>query len=226
MSEFLQPLLANINWQFGFKEGLFIALLGLWLWAIWPKRMLAQIAKDRDQQWRLLCVLTAINTLWLLDASIDKQIHLHFLALVSLMLMYGWRMATLVALLPVMFFATFILKQPFYFAVFGLIAIALPLFCCFICYSLIFKHLPHHLFVYIFCAAFFNAFLSIVLHISAWSLWLALGEGYSWDYLQQNYLLLIPLLGFPEALLNGMAVTLMVIYRPYWLYDYSDHHYF
>ena len=30
----------------------------------------------------------------------------------------------------------------------------------------------------------------------------------------ENYLMITPLVMFPEALLNGMAVTLMVVYRP------------
>ena len=37
--------------------------------------------------------------------------------------------------------------------------------------------------------------------------------------------ILIPLLAFPEALLNGMAVTLLVVYQPQWLFDYSDREY-
>ena len=51
----------------------------------------------------------------------------------------------------------------------------------------------------------------------------ALSSGYlSWDNIWQNYLVITPLVMFPEALLNGMAVTLMVVYKPEWLKTFSD----
>ncbi|WP_432464183.1 MULTISPECIES: hypothetical protein [unclassified Agarivorans] len=226
MKEFLLQRFVQIDWSCNQGQLFAILLLALWLWAIWPAKAIEALLKDGNKQTKLLLVLTAMNGLWLLDGSVTEGIHVHFLGLVTLMLMYGWRMATVMAMLPTMFFATLMLKQPFDFAIYGLLAVALPTFLCFAVYSQVFKYLPHHLFVYIFCGAFLNAFLSIIFHILAWSVWLWLSKDYSWDFLNQNYLLIIPLLGFPEALLNGMAVTLMVVYCPHWLYDYSDNTYF
>ncbi|WP_110457539.1 energy-coupling factor ABC transporter permease [Shewanella algidipiscicola] len=226
MTEFLLQRLSDIDWHLGGAQLLAMLLLLVWLWAIWPSTDIKALINDKALQSRLLLTAFAINGLWLLDASITDGIHLHFLGLVTLMLMFGWRMATVIALLPVLFFTTFILQQPFDFAFYALVAIALPLFLCYAVYSKVYQHLPHHLFIYIFCAAFINGLLSMVFHMGAWSAWLWLSGDYPWDYLVDNYLLLIPLLGFPEALLNGMAVTIMVVYRPQWLYDYSDRHYF
>ncbi len=103
-----------------------------------------------------------------------------------------------------------------------LFAVCLPLLLALTVHSLSYHKLPKHLFVFIFVAGFLNAGLSVVSHILAWSTYLWASTDYSATYLVDNYLLLIPLLGFPEALLNGMAVTLLVVYRPEWLYDYSD----
>ncbi|GIU50886.1 hypothetical protein TUM4438_38530 [Shewanella sairae] len=161
----------------------------------------------------------------MLNASMTPGIHVHFLGIVVLLLMFGWRMASLIALLPTLFFAVFVFKQPSEFAIYALLGVCLPIFCCFLIYSQMFKYLPHHLFIYIFCGAFLNGFLSIMFHILAWSIWLTATTDYSWEFLSHNYLVLIPLLGFPEALLNGMAITLLVVYRPDWLYDYSDRTY-
>ncbi|MFV7785062.1 energy-coupling factor ABC transporter permease [Shewanella marisflavi] len=226
MTAFLLQRWSEIEWLLDVAQVLAMALLALWLWAIWPSEDVKSLLKDKALQTRLLLAIFFINALWLIDASITPGIHAHFLGLVTLMLMFGWRLATLALLLPVAFFATFMLKLPLDFAIYGLVAIALPLFLCYVVYSQVFKYLPHHLFVYIFCGAFLNAFLCIIFHILCWSTWLYLSTDYDWAYLVDNYILLIPLLAFPEALLNGMAVTLMVVYRPEWLYDYSDRTYF
>ncbi|MCG9723436.1 energy-coupling factor ABC transporter permease [Shewanella sp. Isolate7] len=226
MTAFLLQRWSEINWQLGGAQLLAMVVLALWLWAIWPVEDVKALLKDKALQTRLLLAIFFVNALWLIDASITPGIHAHFLGIVTLMLMFGWRLATLALLLPVAFFATFMLKLPLDFAIYGLVAIALPLFLSYVVYSQVFKYLPHHLFVYIFCGAFMNAFLCIVFHILCWSTWLYLSSDYDWSYLADNYLLLIPLLAFPEALLNGMAVTLMVVYRPEWLYDYSDRTYF
>lgn len=196
-----------------------------WCWLIWPQQQISQLFKDKAKQYQVLIATFAINALWLVNASVTTQIHVHFLGLVVLLLMFGWRMASIIALLPVLFFATFVLKQPLDFALYAIFAVCVPLFVCFLFYSQSFKYLPHHLFIYIFFAGFINAFLAMLIHILSWAAWLYLSTDYSWSYLTDNYLILIPLLGFPEALLNGMAITILVIYRPEWLYDYSDRTY-
>ncbi len=77
------------------------------------------------------------------------------------------------------------------------------------------KWLPRQLFVVIFVGGFFNSILSSVTYLLLQAL------GYSWlgtaPNLTSDYLLIIPLLAFPEGLLNGMALTMLLVYRPEWL---------
>ncbi|MCG9697691.1 energy-coupling factor ABC transporter permease [Shewanella sp. Isolate11] len=226
MTQFILQRLNNIDWSLDFGQLLALGVLVLWLRAIWPSQDLRALAKDKKLQSRAWLAAFAINALWLMNASITSGMHLHFLGLVTLMLMFGWRLATLITLLPVMFFSTFVVQQPFEFAIYMLLMTAMPLFLCFLVYSQVFKYLPHHLFIYIFCSAFINGFTSILFYMLPWAVWLWLSSDYDWLYITDSYLLLIPLLGFPEALLNGMAVTLLVVYRPEYLYDYSDKTYF
>ncbi|MBW8183053.1 energy-coupling factor ABC transporter permease [Shewanella nanhaiensis] len=222
MKDFLARTADELDWYYGPEQLIFMGLLLLWLWLIWPSDEFKALLTDKAKQTQILLASVALNALWLLNANVTQGIHVHFLGIVTLMLMYGWRMASVISILPVLFFTTFVIKSPFDFAIYGLLGINLPLFLCFMVYSQIFKYLPHHLFVYIFGGAFINAFLSILFHILLWAAWLWLSTDYDWAFLRDNYLLVIPLLGFPEALLNGMAITLLVVYRPQWLYDYSD----
>lgn len=46
--------------------------------------------------------------------------------------------------------------------------------------------------------------------------------GLSTNQLAGDYLATIPLLALPEALLNGMAVTMLLIYRPHWLAAFRE----
>ena len=225
MVEFWSHTVAQIDWQVSQFQLFPLVLLLVWCWLIWPAQDVAALIDNRQLQVRLLLSLTSITALWLMNANILQGLHVHFLGLVTLMLMFGWRLSSIVVLLPTAFFSVFVLKQPLEFGAYGLIAMDAVILGCFIFYSIIFHRLPHHLFVFIFCAGFLNAAVSVVLHFSFWSVWLWSTTHYDWSMLVDNYLLLIPLIGFPEALLNGMALTLLVVYRPEWLYDYSDRHY-
>lgn len=225
MSNLLLNRWQSIDWSQSASQWLGLLLLAIWLWLAWPKEELLQLKRDKALQSRLFLSTLAINGLWLLNASITAGIHVHFLGIVTFMLMFGWRLATLAILLPVLFFCLFVMQTPFTLGWYGLLGYALPIFVAYLIYCKVYQALPHHVFVYIF-GAFINAGLSIVIHILMWSSWLWLSGAYSWQYLIDNYLLLMPLLGFPEALLSGMAITFMVVYRPHWLFDYSDKQYF
>ena len=51
---------------------------------------------------------------------------------------------------------------------------------------------------------------------------LAMAGAYEWDYLASEYLPFLILLGFSEAWLSGMLMTLFVIYRPGWVVTFDD----
>ena len=51
---------------------------------------------------------------------------------------------------------------------------------------------------------------------------LALAGAYTADYLTSNYLPYFLLMGWSEALLSGMMLTLLVVYRPQWVATFDD----
>ena len=48
---------------------------------------------------------------------------------------------------------------------------------------------------------------------------------YSFIEISENYLILCAIIWFPEAMLNGMAITLMITYRPHWVKTFYDKDY-
>ena len=84
---------------------------------------------------------------------------------------------------------------------------------------------PRHFFVYIFINGFLGAALTLVGVGLAISVVLAVAGAYSWDYLFSDYFPYFLLLGFSEAWLSGMVITLFVVYRPNWVLTFDDSRY-
>lgn len=87
------------------------------------------------------------------------------------------------------------------------------------------KFLPHHFFVYIFVDAFFGAALAMAICGLAVTGVLAASGAYDIAYLVREYLPYYILLAWGEALLTGMALTLMVVYQPGWVSTFDDKRY-
>lgn len=82
--------------------------------------------------------------------------------------------------------------------------------------------LPKHFFVYIFVNAFFGAALTIFSVGLAATTLLWLAGAYPLSYLASEYLPYFLLLGFSEAWLSGMVMTMFVVYRPEWVSSFDD----
>jgi uncharacterized membrane protein len=87
------------------------------------------------------------------------------------------------------------------------------------------RKLPNHFFIYVYVTSFASAALAITLCGIAAILVLSLGGVYTGHYLTQNYLPYFILMAWSEALLTGMAVTMMAVYKPEWLVTFSDKRY-
>lgn len=111
------------------------------------------------------------------------------------------------------------------FGINGIVGVMVPICSSYLLYSLSFHRLPRHFFVYIFAASFFPGALMIAIKMALLGGYYAIDGVHSWDVIMDNYLVLIPLLLFPEAMLNGMTMTLLIIYKPDWVYTFQDKFY-
>jgi uncharacterized membrane protein len=87
------------------------------------------------------------------------------------------------------------------------------------------SRLPPNFFVYVFVAAYLGAGLSIGAGgiVGATALWL--GGGRPAALVFGEYAPWLIYLGFAEAMLTGMIVTLAVVYRPQWVATFDDRRY-
>ncbi|MBI1398178.1 MAG: hypothetical protein GC151_19565 [Betaproteobacteria bacterium] len=87
------------------------------------------------------------------------------------------------------------------------------------------RALPRNIFVYIFVPAFFGAALAmLVTGVTTVGLVALFGVG-GQGFLAEQFLPYCLFLGFAEATVTGMVVTLMVVYRPHWVGTFDDARY-
>ena len=84
------------------------------------------------------------------------------------------------------------------------------------------RRLSKNPFVFIFANGFFGSALTILATGVAASALLYLGGAYPLEKLLDDYLPYFLLLGFSEAWLTGMVVTILVVYRPQWISTFDD----
>ncbi|MFQ2600262.1 energy-coupling factor ABC transporter permease [Aeromonas caviae] len=163
--------------------------------------------------------------LWTLRAGLHEGLEIHFLGLTSLTLLLGWRLALLAPCLTLLLLAYFGVIPLADIGWQALIGVALPVATSWLLFLGSWAWLPRHLFVYLFVAAFLGGAQSISAKVIASALLMGVSGTYSWHTISADYLSIWPLLLFPEALLNGMTMTLLAVYRPHWVNTFFDREY-
>jgi uncharacterized membrane protein len=84
------------------------------------------------------------------------------------------------------------------------------------------RYLPPNPFIYIFICGFFGAAAAMLAATVANSMLLLGGDQVPFSQLQQSYLMIVPLMMFPEAFINGLIVTGLVVFKPAWISSFDD----
>lgn len=169
------------------------------------------------------CVFLMV--MWMIRAEVYEGIEFHLLFLTTLTLMFGWSLAVIGGCLSLLALAIAgVSSWP------GLLInitamIIIPATFSQVALVLVRHWLPRHFFVYIYVNAFFAGGLAILLSSLFSSLMLSLTPLASFSQLWETYLTYFPLMFFPEAVLNGWFITLLVSYRPQWVRSFSDSEY-
>ncbi|WP_133471790.1 energy-coupling factor ABC transporter permease [Paraglaciecola marina] len=182
----------------------------------------SRLISDKKIQHLVFGSAASLFVLWMFRAGIYDGLSVHFLWLSALPLVLGFRWAIFSASLALI--GVTIAGQE-HFNMLGvnfLVGVLAPIALAYGIYSLTFHKLPRHTFVYIFLCAFIPGALSITLKMFSLSGYYFLDGIYPWYVIQDNYLILTTLMLFPEAMFNGMTITLMIIYKPEWVYTFYD----
>lgn len=199
---------------------LYILLVG---YAIYPIKKQLTISKI---QHLVFGSAAALTVLWWFRTGIYDGLEVHFLWMSAASMVLGWRWAIFSATIALIVMAAIGAEDWRDIGVVGLFGCALPALTTFAIYAYSYHKLPKNFFIYVFVCGFFAGAIGITLKMVGLAGLYWLDGSYSWRILQDNYLVLIPLLLFPEGLLNGMTLSLMAMYKPDWVATFYDKQYF
>ncbi|WP_287811102.1 energy-coupling factor ABC transporter permease [Pseudomonas sp.] len=196
---------------------LYVPVLG---WAAWRAPWVELFADSRRQH-LLFGTVLALFVLWLVRRDFDTGVSYHFLGLTAVTLLLDWPLALLGALVAQMGLVGLGYQDLQAAGVNGLLLIGLPVLVTELCALGVERLQPKNPFIYIFCSGFFPAALAALLCVLAGVglLWLdgrfALPE-WLWDFIGYLWLVI-----FPEAFINGVIVTALVVFCPEWLETFN-----
>jgi uncharacterized membrane protein len=206
-----------------------------WYWAAWAvwlplfarSLLKAPWARLRESEqlnvWLGMIVL--LTLIWSLRAGVKPGLSLHLLGATVYTLSFGPHLAFIGLSLVLLGIS---LNGEAGYLAFGLNALLMAGVGVLLSqgiYRVVFRFLPRHFFVYIFANGFFGSALTVFGVGLAAAIVLAIAGAYDWSYLTNEYLPYFLLIGFSEAWLSGMLMTLFVIYRPNWVATFDDSSY-
>lgn len=201
------------------------AAVGLYLltralrWAAW--RRLA----NPDQLHVYLGTIVGLMLLWTLRTEIQPGFSWHLSAMVTVTLMFGWSLAVMAGSVALAGSAAFGLLDWAGVVPSALVFVMLPAALTQMILGLARAYLPKHYFIYVFVNGFFAAGLvAVFVAVVATALMLVAGV-YPLERLADTYLLFLPLMFFPEAMLNGWLISIMVGFKPHWVGSFRDEEY-
>ncbi|BCG23029.1 energy-coupling factor ABC transporter permease [Pseudomonas tohonis] len=193
-------------------------------WAVW-RAPWVELFSDTRRQHLLFGTVLALFLLWMVRRDFDSGVSYHFIGMTAVTLLLDWPLAVLggvVAQLALLALG----RQDFAaLGINGALLVLLPVLVTECCAIWVERFQPRNLFVYIFCCGFFPAALAALLctlfglgilwldGIFPMPPWLEDFVGYLW------------LVMFPEAFINGTAVTALVVFYPDWLETFNRSRY-
>ncbi|MBF7072958.1 energy-coupling factor ABC transporter permease [Glaciecola sp. MH2013] len=205
----------------------FVALLisCFMLLAVVKNTQISALKSDTKMQHRFFGATALVFILWIFRTGITEGLVVHFMWLTSLSLVLGFRWALLSASIVLVAVTGLGYEKPSMLGINWLLGVAIPIAISYGIFSWSFHKLPKNVFVYLFVCAFFPGAISISLKMLMMSAYFAGDTDLTWNVIYQNYLLLTPLMLFPEAFFNGMTMTVLVVHKPQWVYTYHDKFY-
>lgn len=192
----------------------------LLLWAVW-RAPWVELFTDRRRQHLLFGTIFALFALWLVRRDFDTGVSYHFIGMTAVTLLLDWPLAIVGGLVAQVGLVALGRQDPAAMGVNGLLLIGLPVLVTEGVAILVERAQPKNLFVYIFCSGFFAAALATLLCLLASLGWLWLDGIFVMPEWLSDFIGYLWLIIFPEAFINGMVISALVVFCPEWLETFN-----
>ena len=181
--------------------------------------------RDSEQVHVWYGTIFAIVVLWSIQATVGEGFTFHLLGVAALTLVAGPWLALLGSGVAIAVQVAVRGGEPASIGAAWCTMCAVPVAVCWGILRLAERHLPPNFFIYVFVATFLGAAASAAGGGLAGAVALTGGGGRSAALVFGDYVPYLIYLAFGEATLTGMALTLMVVYRPHWVATFDDARY-
>ncbi len=196
---------------------LYLPVLGFALYTAPWKVLLS----NRRIQHFFLGATVFLAVMWSMRAGISPGLGIHFLGVTALTLIFGWDMAILAGTLSLLGMVVIGRESWQGMPVNGFCSVVLPVLSTYLILKVVEAKMMKNFFVYLFLCGFFGAAISAAVSglSTGFVLW---ADGvYDWSKINHEYVRYLPLIMFPEGLLNGIIMTGMLVFHPDWVRTFN-----
>lgn len=180
----------------------------------------AMIGGDRLHVFLGACV--ALLLLWNMRVEVNQGLSFHLLGISVVTLMFGWSLGVIAASIALVGVNINIGLGWESFALNALVLGVLPATLTQVILVVVRSLLPKNFFIYVLVNGFLTAGLVMLISCYLAAVLLVLSGGYEYAELTESFLPFVPLMAMPEAFFNGWVITVLVVFRPNWVYSFSD----
>jgi len=188
-------------------------------WLDWPR------LQDRAQQHVYLGSIVMLFFLWNLRIEIEPGFYWHLSAMVVFTLMFGWSLAVTGGSLALLGIIIAGLNEWSGFLPSVILCVLIPATLTQVILGLVRAYLPKHFFVYVLVNAFLAGGLIFTIMALSITTGLLLMDSYSLAELKSRFLIYLPMMVFPESMLNGWIAAILVGFKPHWVGSFNDEEY-
>ncbi|MET0612745.1 energy-coupling factor ABC transporter permease [Pseudomonas caspiana] len=180
-----------------------------------------ELLTDNRRQHLLFGTVFALFLLWLVRRDFETGVSYHFIGMTAVTLLLDWPLAILGGLAAQIGLLALDRQDLAALGVNGLLFIGLPVLVTEACAVLVERAQPKSPFVYIFCSGFLAAALAALMCL-LFALGLLWHEGmFEMPIWLEDFAGYLWLIIFPEAFINGMVISALVVFSPEWLETFN-----
>ncbi|MBS98188.1 MAG: hypothetical protein CMI01_05875 [Oceanospirillaceae bacterium] len=199
----------------------YLVIMALALWRLpW-----GVLQRERGIQHLLFGAAVVLMLMWSLRAGISPGLSIHFVGMTTLTLMFGWDLAICAGTAALVGLSLIGRESWQSFPLNALCFVVIPSLVTLLVLRLVEWKLPKNFFVYLFLCAFLGGGVAAAAGGMTMGTLLWSADVYPWSKIYHEYVRYLPLIMFPEGLLNGIIMTGMMVFHPDWIRTFDARHY-